>query len=373
MSRNVKKTIGNIFTILKSYIPDGDTHRIADCKKRTLQKDSNAEQGFAFVEKSKIMPFSYGTAMLMLFIYGGQKYILMKSEYISSIRCRDLRYVTDIPLLQAAGIIAMSENMLNLRVGITPLTIIDKCLGIESDNQEMTVEFHFDDIANLFCPYDLIIIDDANFQLEFFEDLARLYAYIAIDNNVPHIDNRAAILSEMLLTNGSRSIAIPLINFMESNSLEFSFLQLYRCLEYLYIINDSIRISEKHNIDCSTAALIISENALRTWESDRLYNLLNCGVVALTNSVEHAYDDVIALDNPNVNKVKSVSETIYDIRCRIAHLRYNHNTINPELELRQWIGYMIEHICLLFINFDESINRICVDNNAWKALDKMIT
>lgn len=215
MSRNINDTMNRIFDVLKKSVNEDDVSRIAQTTRHIIA-DGDETPVIDFVKYSRIKIIIYNQMTLIAFDYRTQKYMLVKEKYAFAIQNMGLDLEMDFAIVQGAGMIAMSENCLDLNSGITSLAIINKCLGLEDENDEENISFQFSQISQLFEPYYLIRIDEDRFQLQFEEDFNRFYGYIITNENNQIPSNALTRLNSTLLLLSSRSIASSIINCVES-------------------------------------------------------------------------------------------------------------------------------------------------------------
>lgn len=366
MSRNVNETMNRIFNVLKKYVNEADIYRIAQTT-RHITADGDETPVIDFVKNSRIKIMPYNQMTIIAFDYKNQKYMLIKDKYVLLIQSIGLDIVMDSAIIQGAGMVAISENCLDLNSGITSLTIINNCLGLEDENDEKNINFQFSQISQLFEPYCLIRVDEDRFQLQYEEDFNRFYGYIITSENDQIPSNAVNKLSSTLLLLSSRSIAASIVNCIESRLIEYSFLQLYQCLEYLYIINSSISIALSYSISQETAIDIVTSYKLKTTEEENLYQVLKSNTPE--GAIEPLYDEISSTIDENPDKYKVVAAYIYKIRCNIAHLRYNQDNILLKIEWEKTIDSMAEIIYSTYHKMDNNIKGICINKETWKKFD----
>lgn len=362
MSRNVNDTMSRIFDVLIKFVDEDDMSRIVQTTRHIIA-DGDEVPVINFVKYSKIKIAIYNQLTIISFDYMDKKYILIQDKYSFEVQRIGLDFEIDSAIIQGAGMIAISENCLALNSGITSLAIINNCLGIKDDNDEENISFQFSQISQLFEPYCLIRVDEDRFQLQFEEDFNRFYGYIITNGNRQIPSNAVIRLASTLLLLSSRSIAASIINCIESRLIEYSFLQLYQCLEYLYIINSSISISLSHGISQETAIDIVTSYKLKTAEEENLYQVLRTNTPE--SVVQPLYDEISPTIDESADKYRASAAYIYKIRCNIAHLRYNQANILSTIELGKLIDSMSEIIYYTYQKMDNDIKNICLNKESW--------
>lgn len=366
MSRNVINTMNKIFDVMIKSVNEEDIYRISKIK-RHITADCDEVPVIDFVKYSKIKVTAYNQMMLILFEYRQEKYLLTSNKYEADIQRIGFDIENELALIQGAGMIVISEDCLKIRNGISSLDIINDCLGIEEDGKT-GINFQFSDILKFFEEYCLIKIDENRFELQYEEDFNRLYGLMINNESNLILSSAVEKLKLTLLLLSSRSVATSVINCLESRSIEYAFLQLYQCLEYLYIINNSISISTSHKITQEIAIDIVLQYKLKSTEEENLYKVLK------DNTPEEALElffNGIVID-PNGDKYKTVAAYIYKIRCNIAHLRYNQENILSIVQWEKLIDSICEIIYSTYQRMDKQIINICINKNTLTDLDLII-
>ncbi|MBC2726030.1 hypothetical protein [Desulfosporosinus sp.] len=358
--------MNRIFDVLKKFVDEDDMYRIAQTT-RHITADGDEAPVIDFVKNSRIKIIIYNQLTIIAFDYRTQKYILVQDKYMFAIQSIGLDFELDSAIIQGAVMIAISEDCLDLNSGITSLDIINNCLGLEDENGGENISFQFSQISQLFEPYCLIRVDEDRFQLQFEEDFNRFYGYIITNESNQIPSNAVTRLNSTLLLLSSRSIAASIINCMESRLIEYSFLQLYQCLEYLYIINNSISISLSHGISQETAIDIVTSYKLKTAEEENLYQVLKANTPEV--AVQPLYDEISSTCDENADKHRVVAAYIYKIRCNIAHLRYNQDNILSTIEWKKLIDSLSEIIYSTYQKMDNNIKSICLNKETWEKFD----
>ena len=215
----------------------------------------------------------------------------------------------------------------------------------------------------MFEKCSLIRVDESRFQLQFVEDFNRLYAILALwrRRNLPQYTNGA--LANLLLFLSSRSISASIINSIEGQIQEYTFLQLYQCLEYLFILNNGFEISKKHHIPKKVSVDIVSKNNLKISEEASLIHLFRDNIE--TDKMQLFYDNFSQKSSTPHDTFKWAATYIYRIRCCIAHLRYNQDNTLRDLAWDKLIAITSDIILSAYQKLDTEIIEICMAKNIW--------
>ena len=364
MSRKIVQIMDDIFETLKSFISDDDSYRIENAV-RHIRAEGDEAPVCDFVKHAKMKIESRNKWTICLFDHNENLYLLVPSSYESALDEIGLRLVSDSSVIQGAGMLAIAKKALPLRNEVTSIVIIERCLGIMPENGDRNIVFEFSDIRNLFASYSVYLVDSSIFQLVYEEDLNRLFCYLFAKNSqVLSLSAKERIKSISLLLS-SRSIAGSLLNSLNSfhsSLVEYAFLQLYQCIEYLFRLNSSFLISEKHNISLETAIDIVVDNEFKISELDNLYSVLK-------NNVSEAIIDtlvsIIPHEERQTDKWQSSCKYIYKLRCNIAHLRYNQEEIS-DIRWNQCFEVILDIIFSIYTKCDLDIKKICLSKTMWR-------
>lgn len=365
MNRNILNTMNSIFETLKTFVSDDDAYRIVNID-RHIKAQGDEAPVCDFVKRAKIKSFRCSTESICLFEYNEQRYLLVSDEHGPLLSEIGFEIESDIAILQGAGMLAISNRQLPLRDNTNSLLIIEHCLGIQSDVPgETSIEFDFSTIANLFIPYCIVKLDDSRFPLVFEEDLNRLVCYLLAEQS-PGLDASAkSRIKSLSLMLSSRTISASILNGIQSPLVEYTFLQFYQCIEYLFKLNNCFSISEGHNLPLVKSIEIVLAHELKITEAENLYQVLK------NNASEASIDSVISIIPQPIeehsDKVKVASNYIYRLRCSIAHLRYDQDDTSNV----NWIRCteaLIEVIFSVYQKRDSDIIQICTNKNSWKPI-----
>ena len=354
-----------IIDVLKSNVKEDYKSWIVDIKRHIVGQDDDTAT-INFVKRAKERYFYFNSNFIAMFEYENEGYILLPEQYVEPIEDLGLNIETDLAIVYGAGMLAIGNGKLPLRAGVDSLGIIERCLGIEPQDGDDSVVLEFRDIRDVFAPYIVIHIDNSRFELLYEEDLFRLLAYISADCGFPIEDSVNQIIKKIALLKGSRSITPSLVNFYESSLIEYSFLQLYQCVEYLFRLNNSFLISDSYNVDVNAVVDIIQTYELKGSELDNLYRVLKNN--ASKGSIETFFDLISTSEDENVDKTNVVANYIYKLRCNIAHLRYGQDDSLVGVEWEKCIEALLGIIFSIYNKLDERITSVCLNKNSWKQI-----
>lgn len=364
MSRKILDVMDLIFERLKSKLSDDDLGLVADVQ-RHIQAEGDEGPVCDFVKFGKISPFYRNKEWLCIFEYRDQQYLLLEEKHYNSMTNIGFEMESDVSIIQGAGMLAIAEKHLCIRGNISSLDIIDRCLGIEPDEGN-DVTFSFSDILSLFVPYYIFKVDSSRFELTYYEDINRLICYLLADeNSVPLSNLNTDRIKTLMLLNSSRSIAATILNGLSSSLIEYTFLQIYQCIEYLFKLNLSFSLSKNHNIPLEKSLGIVLTHEFRMAESENFYHVLKENIpIDIMESHAEILPDTAGLES---DIYRRMSTYIYKLRCNVAHLRYKQECLT-DVNWAKCIDILLEIATLIFQRRDSEIIQACNNNNTWELL-----
>ena len=380
MSRNVNKCIDRIFDRLRHAIAEEDESRVASIN-RHIKASGDELTAIDFVKSASVLKLPVDPCIGGIYLFREKLYLLVKDIYSEAVQELDLVKLNNsdydtvssesIQIIQGCEMLAIYEGIISVKQSYSSIQIVDECLGQVENNTEDIV-FSFDSIKTFFEECAVFAIELNRFELQYFEDLYRLCGHlISYRKSSLSIDTYSKI-RELLLLRSSRSISASVISGLQSSLKEYSFLQLYQCLEYMFRLNNALAIVKSHGVAQEAAIKIVQEYEFRLTESENLKRVIE------NHATGTAVDEfIVYLNNfdPTVSqkshqeKCTKVSEYIYKIRCNIAHLRYKQDT---SLMPKDWdcaIEKLAKLVFEVYSNRDKDIIQICELNSAWKVLE----
>ena len=363
MGRHVVSTMNRIFDVLKTHVSEDDSHHIVAVN-RHIRAEGDEKLVVDFVKSAKMKTISCYLEVCSLFEYREQRYLLIPDKYAATIQEIGLEIELDSVAVQGTGMLAMASGELPLAKGILSAQVINLCLGIlPEDISKNDIEFQFSELRELFMPYCVVRMDDSRFSMAYVEDINRLIGYLLADVHASLDESTKGSIKSLLLLKSSRSIAGSVLNGIQNPLIEYTFLQMYQCIEYLFRLNNCFTISSEHGIALGTSMDIVLSNEFKKSESENLLQILR-------NYAEPALLEVIvdlSLDG-GAGEVTDVFQKatsyIYKLRCNIAHLRYNQDDLS-NVKWAQCVNVLIEVVLSIYQKCDENIISVCDEKEAW--------
>lgn len=260
MSRNVMETMNSIFENIKSFVDADDECRISDAKRHIkAQGDETAVCEFVKYAKVKYLHCVYG--LFSLCEHKNQRYLLAFEKYSPGFSEIGFEIESDSTVIQGAAMLTIAHGNLPFRKEINSLQVIESCLGVEPENpDDPNICFDFSDIANLFVPYCIIRLDDSRFPLIYEEDINRLGCYMFVEDAKSLSTSSRERIKGLVLLRSSGTISASILNSIQSPQMEYTFLQLYQCLEYLFKLNNCFLIATGHSIPLEKSIDIVLDS-----------------------------------------------------------------------------------------------------------------
>ena len=369
MSRKVIDAMDEIFHILESSLSTDDRKRVGN-HRRHIKAAGDEKEVVEIVKHAKIIStqdkyntccISYKDDVFMVFPARFQAWAqeVAIGEFMGKDTVLDLQQ----EYFQGMGMLAIAEGALKIRRTLSSIDILDKCLGLPEEENC----FDFMDICELFEDYAVLKINKTMFPVTYEEDVFRFIAllHLVINRSEENVSN----LIDLALLQSARSISWNVLHYSDTNQWEYQFLQIYQCLEYLFIIVAAIDLEEKYEVDECKAIKIAVDNIFKRSEKENL-------IMTMHRCSDTYVDEYFGLlkSYPQFNgksasaKSDYVADHIYQISCSIAHLRFKQDDILKFIDYKKEISILI----LITLNIFSSLNdKICKYNqamNAWQML-----
>lgn len=193
----------------------------------------------------------------------------------------------------------------------------------------------------------------------------RLGCYMFVEDAKSLSTSSRERIKGLVLLRSSGTISASILNSIQSPQMEYTFLQLYQCLEYLFKLNNCFLIATGHSIPLEKSIDIVLTYELKVSESENLYSVLKnyaseTSIDAMISAIPNCQSQTTETD-----KFRIASNYIYRLRCNIAHLRYNQDNLS-NVDWSKCVDAIIEVIYSVYQQCDSKINQICMSKNAWK-------
>lgn len=367
MSNKMIDIIENVFKDLKSNITEDDYISSITDKKRMINPNDLFGNEISHIlqhSKYKIYNMTH-TIKCILFSYDNIYYLLYPYDLVID----QLFYETKESFVEGFGLIAISNSFL--------LPYQNKSYEIYNNIFGSTLtKFDFKDIVHFYKPYTIIKNNMELIELNYIEDIYRISGLLFSKNinysNAVLSDNTYKNIIALLNLKSSRCISACIIRCLDSSLLDHCFLELYRCLEFLFYIQISFNIIEKYTgTELNPVISLVANREIIKREQDTLEAVIKN---AESSSSIDNFLEFMTLNNfldssQDINKCHSIATYIYDLRCRTAHLSYKHEYIPIEYNWKLLIENLSDVIYNIYNKLDSKIIDICVTNNIWNIID----
>ena len=331
MSRTVREQEKMVLDKLRKYVPEEMVCKIADVK-RGVQFARNT---YDVIERADIV---YSSELqenkIALLHYKNCNYICVKEELCNPNVIVDLNFIDDKELLFGAGILLFNKNMLQIKKNITGYQIFDRFFGYDEDKR-----YDCDYIFEVIDDYVLFEIKDDDFIIQYHEDLDRLLYMMFFGSGRGSRDKLELGLNifAVLELESSRSLIPMFENIAQTDNNELIFLQLYRCIEYLYIIHRAIEFSTAYNLQKEKVLEMLDTEKIWFSENNSIYQIIK------NYSSEDVIDEycvyireyVYTSNQEPGDKMEMVARYVYNTRCKIAHFKYGQEKIEDKSTLNK--------------------------------------
>lgn len=377
VSRKVIDEMERIFEILKANVAKEDNERVKEIK-RHIHATGNEEKISDLIKHAGVFCFQYSGFKTAIIDYSEELFILVNQKYSLPLEQLGLELLDDglnfgenedvdegeYEIVQGCQMLGIINHVIDIGNNISSMEIIDACLGTDETT------FDFSELNTIFFEKSAVFkIDQSRLEMVYEEDCHRIAVYCLACEQNWGTEGINESLQELSMLGSSRSIALSLLNAINSQLSEYSYLQLYQCFEYLFKLNQSFDISEKLCVSDKIAVKFACEYDLKISERDQLKSIIS------KYSSENEVDLFIKMsgistnDSENVaQKKENVSNKIYDLRCGIAHLRYGQKKLYDTVKWGQLLESLVNMLVEIYQKIDQKIIDTCKTNNSWSEI-----
>lgn len=352
MSRNIISSIKEIFKLLEVYIEEDEKHRIIDTKRIIDKPDKFSEENIAFFKKSKITSVIQlnPNKSLVGIEYNSRQFILIpeEGEFLDGYPPGIIRKTLseDEEICEGIRILLYSENLvsINNRINDLSLNLIEKIFAL--DPIEDLVNYKLSQIDEFFIPFEIWEVETSIFDINNSSDLYKIYSIYLLQSiederlMLDFTDVTKSELESLLLDPNSIYISEVIYKAITANHWEHCFLEMYKCIENLYMVYHIDLLSNQLTDNDLSIAIGLDAIGFRSTEKNDVKKLFE----KLFLSIEKLSELKKLLDKKNISgseiavndeKMKEkMAEKLYLIRCSIAHLKYKHN--HPNYTVEEW-------------------------------------
>lgn len=347
MSRNMKMAMDLFFTIIKLRLLElgGDTTDID--KDRFVYGERNEAHWLAGMQIVGTIPIALDNNILLC-QYKGESYFIT-TGYKDGIPPHGF-----LPIELNAGIFVAVVSELELRLlnSITNIEIENYILS-QFVGQHGYKGHELVDLVRFFPSIEVYKIDSYEYPLLNLEQLASIFLsnnrqYLLLPFSSDTIDNLYIVAS----TNSTLLKYENILQALISSQFKFCFLDLYRCLELLYqvvYIDSAYSMLRVGNPKIELLSVIDSELKWKPREGASLSKIFSM-------TPEPHLKDIITIvaQVSGVTSKEKASEWVYDLRCRIVHMKAIHSKV--DIVNKDW-DKLIYGMCTLIKYWYEKYDR----------------
>lgn len=358
MARHVNNYVQRVFTILEEEVKE-DTNR-----NRIIKIDRTVflpEKIYKFIEKMKWVKLP-NVGRIVIANYEDKWYIcnLNNKKYLC-----DLVTEAKIWCENALTIGLIASGKSSIATNIKEINIVDSVLGVKEE------EYQVETLKELFAPQTIYSLGEG-FKIFYQEDLIRLICLLEIDEKEYLTNKTREYLRELLFLESSRSVAELIVNICRTHDTKLIFLQLYRMMEYLFMVHKSIEMSEKYNIDKKVIIkMLCDDNAFWQKEEQHVVELISDYADSDKKDEYIKYlqennfiGDTVKKENEN----EKLANYVYKRRCQIAHFKYMQEEIKDESVLDKSNERLADLVCSMYRKLDNDIVTVNKHFKTWSDI-----
>lgn len=372
MSRTVQEITKKIIDFLEDKIDGEDKKRISKNSKFIYV----TKKEYDVIANSKIVSSKLNDLEYAIYVCFEEKsyFAIVSEKYQEELDKCDECDECDEQIKNGIGALLINEGFLNIKNEVTSLEIIDDFLGIEEENIEDSVKINLVELLNQFFGlYKVFEMPEDSIEINYKEDIDRYFFYLTIGTLEKFLDFKIIEnIRNILLLDSSRSLRPAIMNIYGTTRYSSIYLELYRCIEYLYVVNKIFEWKPKYNFeDEKIVELVINEN-LRFPERTSIISIIS--KYAEETIVDEYYKAIketldVAESIPKMKKAEEVAELIYQNRCRIAHFKYKQENNIEENYIKVQLLYLSEIVLSVFRNIDKELSSLCLNTSVWEVID----
>lgn len=364
MSRSIQEGLIKIERQLYRYIAEEDKGRISSQERRIyLSRDE-----YDIFEHSKVSVACGKNCKAALIDYRSRKFFVVFNDSIDEVN-ENFDFVDDKKIVNGIGISLIYEQSLELKDELSSISLINSFFGLETDTgskidilPEVVIDFY-----QLYCVFE--IKGDEETEFIYKEDILRNGLCLKVKNQNRFLNEEIKNSIENLLTlRSSRGILSAIENICDLNSYRHIFLELYRCLEYLYIVVKILDWNEKYGISEDKIVELIFKEELRFIERKSIKNVIEkLNDAVLDKHLANGFGQM-EREMDRGKKCEKISEYIYQTRCDIAHFKYMQKDLLNEQEFIEKAVFLVGVLYDIFESLDDSIRGLGEKTDIWNNI-----
>ncbi len=363
MSRNVHKEEQRLLHILEQNVPEERIAHIAKVQRKIFL----SEVTYSVIERAQfIISDTINEFCVVLLEYEQKNYICMREILFTEGALQIDNEIEDKEVLFGIGILLANYDVIHKKTTVSGYQIYDEFFAFDEEKV-----YECEEILSIFDSYLVYEIFEEDFVLKYREDVNRLLCALLIKSSFfKHGKNFAAIAFDLFILESSRCI-VPMFDIiLQTQKSDIVFLQLYRCFEYLYIIQRAWDIGEKYDIEIKNALDMLNNENIRYPEASSIKNLVSlyCSKDIIDEYCNYLEINTAIRIDKNENKENKVAEYIYNSRCKIAHYKYGQIKLDDEDTLCESTIILCKMVKEVYQKIDEKIVELNESLKSWEEL-----
>lgn len=360
MSRKVREQEKKVFETLRQYIPQEMGNKVTNAKRNIFF----SELTYDVIEKASL---HYSNRIsgyrIALICYNDVNYICMhESLFEKGILSFESENDKD-DLKYGIGILLFNEGILDVKSHFTEFQIYDIFFGHIEDK-----EYECSDIFEVIDDYLVFEITDEDFIIKYLEDLDRILYMFCLESLMEKNELRINLF-EVLKLESSRCILPMIENILQTQNEDLTFLQLYRCIEYLYVIDKAINFSKKYELQLEKVLKMLNIEKIRFPENSNMQTIISeyCSDI-VDEYYSYMLDNLTLQDGDKDNKKDKVANYIYETRCKIAHFKYGQESIKDRQTLDKSNVILSKMVRIIYQQLDDKLVDVNEKMNIWQRI-----
>lgn len=363
MSRSVHKEEEKLLHILEQYVPEERVAQITSAKRKIFL----SEITYSVIEKAHLFISDRISGFCVVLLeYDRKIYLCMEEELFTEGALQVEDEMKDDEVLFGMGILLANNDVIHIKTTISGYQIYDEFFAFDEE-----MEYECREVLAIFDSYLVYEIAEDDFILKYKEDINRLLCALLIKSCFFKYGNVFVdIAFDIFILESSRCIIPMFDTILQTQKNDIVFLQLYRCLEYLYIIQRAWDISKKYNMEIKDTLDMLNNENIRYPEASSIKDLISlyCSKDIIDEYCDYLERNTTISINNDENKMKKVAEYIYTTRCKIAHYKYGQVKLYDEETLYESNVILCKMVKEVYQEIDEEIVKLNEKLRSWEEL-----
>lgn len=361
MSRTVRDQEKKVFDTLQNYIPQETVGRINNVKRSLFF----SQLTYAVIERANLYYsntiFEYRIALIR---YENNNYICIHEDLFKRGVLSFEYEVDNKELLYGIGVLLFNEGILKPKSQFKGFPIYDIFFGHIEDK-----EYKCGDIFEVVEDFLVFEITEEDFIVKYSEDLDRIL-YMLCFSSLLKESELSFNMFELLELESSRCILSMIENILQTQNEDLIFLQLYRCIEYLFIIHKALAYSDKYELQLENVLKMLNTEKIRFPENSNIQAIVSeyCSDVIVNEYYTYIMRSLMLQESDKVTLKDKVANYIYETRCKIAHFKYGQEKIKDKETLGESNIILSKVVKNIYQQLDDKLVEINEKMEVWHKI-----